>query len=110
MKEIIETMTKKDIIAFQKEIKGKQIHALEAYFDEKDGKTSVILYQYKHKKVKHFYFNEKIYTERIMYYQAICDSLIASCGVNKGDPSDRTVHFKPKHSKRIRSIIIWYKK
>ena len=108
MKEILEALGKEDTIKFQKKLEKKKVNALEAYFDEEDKKTTVILYRYKHKKVRHFCFNEKDYFERIRYYQAICDSLVAGCGVNNS--LSKVTYFKPKQSKRLKSVVIWYNK
>ena len=110
MKEILDTMGKEDTIKFKEKIRNKKINAIEAYFDEEDKKTTVILYRHKHKKVKHLCFNEKDYFEKIRNYQAICDCLSDNCGVNvnRGNTPDRVIYFKPKQSKRLRSVIIWY--
>lgn len=108
MKEILEAMGKEDTIKFQEKIGNKKINALEAYFDEEDKKTTVILYRYKHKKVRQICFNEKDYFERIRYYQAIYDTLATSCGVNSS--LSKITYFKPKQSKRLRSVVIWHTK
>lgn len=110
MKEILEALSKKDTIEFQNKIQNKKVNALEAYFDEEDGRTTVILYRYKHKKVRCFCFNEKDYFEKIRYYQAICDSLIASCRVNNASSLNKITYFNPKQSKRLKSVVIWYNK
>ena len=110
MKEILEAMGKEDTIKFQEKIRNKKVNALEAYFDEEDGNTTVILYRYKHKKVRQFYFNEKDYFEKIRYYQAICNSLIASCCVNNSNALNNITYFKPKQSKRLKSVVILYNK
>lgn len=108
MKKLLEAMGKKDTARFQEKIRGKNIRALEAWFHENDGRSSVIIYRCRHEKIRHFYFNEKDYFERLRYYQAVCDSLIAGCGVNNGNPSGRHVIFEPKQAGKLRSVAIWY--
>ena len=108
MKEILKALGEKDTIAFKKAINKKNVRALEVYSDKGNGYILITIYRCRCTKVGQFYFEEQDYFERLNNYQYVCDCLINSCDVNRGKPSDRTIHFNPEQSKEIKSIVIWY--